>query len=140
MKPLAAALLALLPLAAQEAGPAPAQAGRVAKLLDLSPDQQARLKALRTAQRASLAPKVAASREARHALAQALRDPGTPEAQVRSLYQRAADARLEVLLTRRAGRAALKGVLTPAQQEKARLLGQERRWAWGEGRRGDAAR
>ena len=140
MKPLAAILLALLPLAAQEAAPAPARSGRVAKLLDLSPDQQAKLSSLRTAHRVALAPKVAALREARQALAQGLRNPATPEAQVRALYQRASDARLNVLLARRAGRAELKAVLTPVQQEKAKALWQERRGGWREGHRGVGAR
>jgi len=119
MKAAALAILALLPLTAQAPAPKP---GRLALLLDLSPDQQARLRALRATQREALAPKLAVQREARRALAQELRAPDATEARIRALHARAAEAHLEVLLARRADRAALKAVLTPAQQEKAAAL------------------
>lgn len=93
MKALALTALVLSPLAAQ--APAAPVGDRPPRCQALGPDTRARLLVLR-----------AARREARRALIQALRAPDTPEARIRECHRRAAEAHLEVLLARRAHRAA----------------------------------
>lgn len=120
MKALILTFLTFLPLAAQ----APREArnhrqGRLAEALNLTADQQAKLKALRASHQAAQAPQRSAVQEARAALAKALQDPATPEATLRTLHTRASEAQFQVLLARRAQRAEMRAILTPEQRERA---------------------
>ncbi len=120
MKALILTLAALLPLTAQDA-PRP-RGQRFAQALQLTADQQSKIQALRASHRAATAPKRQAAQEARATLAKALQDPGTPEATLRSLHQKAAEAHFQVLLARRENLLQIRALLTPEQREKAQLL------------------
>lgn len=111
--------LAFLPLAGQAAPPAP-RAAQLAQRLELSPEQQTRLRGLRATQREAMKPLRLAQRQARQALRASLKDPDAPEAVIRERYRQASEAHLKVLLARRSNRAELRSVLTPAQQLRAK--------------------
>ncbi len=117
MRTLLLTALTLLPLAAQAPAPRPGHA-RLAKALDLSPDQQTKLKALRASHQEAMAPKRQAAQEARAALAKALQDPKASEASLKALHTRAAEAHFQLLLAGRAHRAEVNALLTPEQREK----------------------
>ncbi|HJV90651.1 MAG TPA: Spy/CpxP family protein refolding chaperone [Holophagaceae bacterium] len=127
MKALILTLATLLPLAAQQPtpqdGPHPGRQGqRLARALQLTSDQQTKIQALRSSQFTANAAKRQAAQEAHAALAKALQDPATPEATLRDLHQKAADARFQLLLARRADLAQVRALLTPEQREKAAAI------------------
>ncbi|HJV21269.1 MAG TPA: Spy/CpxP family protein refolding chaperone [Holophagaceae bacterium] len=126
MKALILALATLLPLAAQQPAPQggthPGRGRHLAKVLQLTPDQQTKIHALRTSQFTANAPKRQAAQEAHAALAKALQDPATPEATLRDLHQKASEARFQLMLARRADLAQVRALLTPEQREKAAVL------------------
>lgn len=125
-----AILLAALPLLAQSpAAPAPGpsvmdhpRAQRLAEALGLSPEQQAKLEAIRAQHAAALK----ADREAVQAqgrqLHGAMQDPAASEAQLRQAFDKMNEARFKALLDRRALRQEMRAVLTPDQQAKADAL------------------
>ena len=125
-----AILLAALPLLSQApAAPSPStspahppRGQRLAEALGLSPEQQAKLEALRAQHAAALK----ADREALQAqgrqLRGAMQDPSASEAQLRQAFDRMNEARFKALLDRRALRQEMRAVLTPDQQAKADAL------------------
>lgn len=121
MKTLLLMTLTLLPLVAQAPGPRASQTpgGRLARALELTPDQQSKLQALRASHRERRAPQQAAAQAARAELAKALRDPKATESMLRSLHAKAAEAQFQMLLLARTHRAEMGALLTPEQREKA---------------------
>jgi periplasmic protein CpxP/Spy len=118
-------LLAALPLAAQTA-PVPApmaapgpRAGRMARALNLTDVQKTSIRAVREKHRSDLALHRDAARQAGAALRVALQNPSTPEVQLRTLYDKAAVARFEMLLARRSVHLEVRALLTPDQIAKA---------------------
>jgi len=111
--------LAALPLAAQ---PAPRRPGRIAQALNLSDAQRASIRSIREKHRPELRLRQDAARQAQAALRTALREPATPEAQLRTLHDKASAAQFEMLMTRRTVRQEVRAVLTPEQREKAAEL------------------
>lgn len=114
--------LAALPLAAQ-AGPGRGTRGeRIARALQLTEAQKTSIKALRQKYQPDLQTRREATRQARQALAAALREPATADAQLRGLYDKAAAARFELILARRALRKEVQALLTPEQRLRAAEL------------------
>jgi len=111
--------LAALPLAAQ---PAPRRPGRIAQALNLSDAQRASIRSIREKHGPELHLRQDAARQAQAALRTALREPATPEAQLRTLHGKASAARFEMLMARRTVRQEVRAVLTPEQREKAAEL------------------
>lgn len=124
MRSLAFLLATALPLAAQNPPPRPAApAGRhLAEALDLSPDQQTRLKAIRDKHQAALKADQEASRAQAEAFRTAMEDPKASEAQLRQAFDQMNARRFQALLDRRAQRQEMRAVLTPEQQAKADTL------------------
>ena len=115
--------LATLPLGAQvgprREGP---RAERIAQALHLTDAQKASIQALRQKHQAGLLHGREVVRQARQALRSALQDAATPEAQLRTLYDQAAAARLDLLLARRTLQKETQALLTPEQRLKAAEL------------------
>ncbi len=113
--------LTALPLAAQVKGPGP-RTERISRALDLTPAQQTNIQSIREKHRSDLLQRRDATHQAQSALQAALREAATPEAQLRALYDKAAAARFEMMLARRAVRLEVQAVLTPEQRMKAAEL------------------
>lgn len=126
IRPLIALLtLSLLPLCAQgrEARARAAQGPqRIARQLDLTEAQQGKIAEIRSRHQAQLQTHRQATQEAQRGLRIALKDPKTPVSQLKQLHQRAAEARFDLQLTRRAQRQEIAAQLTPEQREKAAAL------------------
>lgn len=130
MKPLfrTFAVLALIVLPAL-GQPAPRRGnGRIDRVLALTDAQKASIQAIREKHRPDLATRRDAAREAQAAFRAALRDPATPEAQLRLLHDKAASARFGMLMAGRAMRQDIQAVLTPEQRAKASQLREEARF------------
>ena len=121
--------LAALPLAAQadpggqapHAGRGP-RAERMARVLNLTDAQKTSIQAIREKRRPDLLVHREAARQAQTALRTAMQDAGTPEAQLRTLHEKASSARFEMRLARRAAHQEVLAVLTPEQRAKASEL------------------
>jgi Spy/CpxP family protein refolding chaperone len=120
-----ALMLGTLPLAAQAPGsPAtdlptatPSRAmARLAERLKLSEPQKAQVQAIWTRHAEGAKARRQALQEARSAFREALRDPDTPEARLRTLHQALEDRNFEQLLDRRSLRAEIRAVLSPEQR------------------------
>lgn len=114
--------LAALPLASQEAQPRHRQAHRMDQALNLTEPQKTRIKAIRDKHQPDLLLRRQAAREARTALKAALQDATTPEANLRSLADKASAARFDLILARRTVRQEIQAVYTPEQRAKAAEL------------------
>ena len=114
--------LVALPLAAQ-AGPGPrGQVQRMARILRLTDEQKASIRAIHEKHGADMAARRESARQAQAALGAALQDPAAPEGQLRELHDRASAARFQMLLARRAVHQEVQAVLTPEQRAKAEAL------------------
>jgi Spy/CpxP family protein refolding chaperone len=114
--------LVALPLSAQ-AGPGRSpRAERISQALHLTDTQKASIRTIREKHRPDLVLRQDAIHRARTALQTGLRDAATPEAQLRTLYDKAAGARFEMMLARRAVRQEVQAVLTPEQRATAAEL------------------
>ncbi|NTW86795.1 MAG: hypothetical protein HGB30_11600 [Holophagaceae bacterium] len=111
-------ILAALPLGAQ-AGP---RAKRIAQALQLTDAQKVSLQALRQKHRPDLLRRREVVQQAQRALRTALQDAAIPEAQLRPLFDKAAGARFDLLLARRALQRETQALLTPEQRLKAAEL------------------
>ncbi|WP_243316937.1 Spy/CpxP family protein refolding chaperone [Geothrix paludis] len=118
--------LTVLPVLAQPA-PRPGD-GRIGRALALTDAQKTSIQAIREKHRPDLAAQRNAAREAQAAFRAALRDPATPEAQLRLLHDKAASARFGMLMAGRAMRQDIQAVLTPDQRAKAAQLREEARF------------
>lgn len=119
-----ALLLALtaLPMSAQAGWQRAPRAARLARMLHLTEAQKAGIQTVRAKHQPDLALRRSAFREARQALRAALQDQATPTAQLRSLYDKAASARFEMMLARRSMRQEVQALLTPEQRGRAAEL------------------
>jgi len=115
-------LLVACPLVAQP-GPGPGlRQQRIAQALHLTDAQKTSIKAIHDKHQASLLGRREATRQAQTALIAALREAATPEAQLRTLHDKAAAARFDMILARRSVRQEVQAVLTPEQRAKATEL------------------
>ena len=133
MRSLALLLAAALPLAAPLSAHAQteiygqAPQGRpdhpgfapMAKLLDLSPEQQGQMKAIREKHQGALKADHEAARAQSQAFHAAMEDSKADPAQLRQAYDQMNAARFQALLEGRAMRAEMRAILTPDQQAKA---------------------
>lgn len=87
--------------------------------LGLDQGQKDKLKAIRDKHRPALLAKREAARDSRRALAEALRDQKTPQADLKRLFDQAAERRFELMMEMRSLRAEVREVLTPEQRERA---------------------
>lgn len=87
--------------------------------LGLEQGQKDKLKAIREQHRTAIRAKREAAREARRTLTQAMRDPATAQAELKRLFDQAAERRFDLLLEMRSLRAEVRDVLTPEQRERA---------------------
>ena len=110
--------LAALPMLAQP-GPGPQEGRRLARALNLTETQRTSIQAIREKHRPDLLAHREAMRQTQAALRAALQDPATPEAQLRSLHDKASSARFDLLLAARAVRQEVQTVLTPDQRARA---------------------
>jgi Spy/CpxP family protein refolding chaperone len=111
--------LGALPLAAQ-AGPGQGpRMEKIAHALNLTEAQKTGIQAIRAKHRPEVVLRRDAVQHARIDLRTALQDPATPEPRLRALYEKAAAARLELILARRSVRQETMAVLTPEQRAKA---------------------
>ena len=117
-RPLAILILAALPVLAQP-GPGPRGGRGMAKALNLSEVQQTSIQAIHEKHRPDLLARRDAVRQAQSALHAALQDPASTEAQLRTLHEKAASARFDMLLAGRAVHQEVQAVLTPEQRAKA---------------------
>lgn len=104
------------------AGPHHPGPGLPFQALDLSPDQQAAMKACLERHRAAQETLHRTALDQEEALRAAAEDPATPEAQLRTLAAAAAEAHLKSLLAHRALVQELDGLLTPEQRAKAKRI------------------
>jgi Spy/CpxP family protein refolding chaperone len=111
--------LSALPLAAQTPQGRGLRSERMAQTLNLSEAQKSSIKAIREKHRPDLLVRRDNARQAQIALRTALSEPKTPEVQLRILHDKAAAARFEMRLTRRAIHQEVLAVLTPEQRVKA---------------------
>ncbi len=114
--------LAALPLAAQEPQPRHRQVHRMDQALNLTDPQKTRIKAIREKHQSDLLQRRQVAREAQTALKAALQDATTPEANLRSLADKASAARFDLILARRSVRQEVQAVYTPEQRAKAAEL------------------
>ena len=121
MRALALLLIAALPLGAQAPGPRPG-AGRMARLLGLSPDQQAEMKAIRGKHAAALKADHEAARAQAKAFRATMEDPKADPAHLRQAFDQMNGARFQAMLEGRAMRLEMRALLTPEQQAKADVL------------------
>lgn len=123
MKPIvwSAFILALvaLPMAAQPRLGRGLRTERIARALNLTDAQRVSIQGIREKHRPDLILRRDAARQAQTALRAALRDPATPEPQLRTLHDRASAAQFKLILTRRSVRQDVQAVLTPEQRAKA---------------------
>jgi Spy/CpxP family protein refolding chaperone len=115
--------LAALPLGAQ-AGPRREgpRAEPTAQALQLTDAQKASIQALRRKHQPDLLRCRDVVQQAQRALRTALQDAAIPEAQLRPLFDKAAGARFDLLLARRALQRETRALLTPEQRLKAAEL------------------
>ncbi len=115
--------LATLPLGAQ-AGPRREgpRAGRIAQALHLTDAQKASIQALRQKHQPELLRRRETVQQAQQALRSVLQDVAAPEAQLRPLFEKAAAARFDLLLARRALQKETQALLSPEQRLKAAEL------------------
>jgi Spy/CpxP family protein refolding chaperone len=130
--PLLLAVLAL-PLAAQ---PGPDGHGsrreRISRALNLTEAQKTSLRTIREKHRPVLILRRDAVAHARIDLRTALQETAMPDPQLRALYDKAAAARFDLILARRAVRREVQAVLTPEQRARAaELRGLARTWPQG---------
>ncbi len=111
--------LATLPMAAQPRLGRDLRTERIARALNLTDAQRVSIQGIREKHRPDLVLRRDAVRQAQAALRTALRDPATPEPQLRTLHDRASAAQFEVILARRSVRQDVQAVLTPEQRTKA---------------------
>ncbi|HZU53769.1 MAG TPA: Spy/CpxP family protein refolding chaperone [Holophagaceae bacterium] len=118
---LAAALPTFAPAGAQAPPPRPhgAMGDPMATALGLTPDQQAKMKAIREKYRDAGKADHEAARAQEQAFRAAMEDPKTSEAQLRETFDQMNARRFQGLLQRRAMRQEMRAVLTPDQQAKA---------------------
>ena len=112
------ALLAL-PLAAQPGPDGSHRAERIGRHLELTEAQKASILAIRDKHRSDLVLRRDAVKHAQIDLRSALQDPGTPEPQLRALYDKASAARFDMILAQRSVRMEIRAILTPEQRAKA---------------------
>jgi Spy/CpxP family protein refolding chaperone len=91
----------------------------MAAALDLTPDQQAKLKAIHEKYRDAAKADHVSSRAQAQAFRAAMEDPKSSEAQLRQAFDQMNAQRFQGLLQRRAMRQEMRAVLTPDQQAKA---------------------
>jgi Spy/CpxP family protein refolding chaperone len=120
------ALLAL-PAAAQPGPDRDSRPGRIARALQLTEVQKASIQGIRARHRPDLILRRDAVQHARIDLRTALQDAATPEARLRTLYDKAAAARFDLLLAQRSVRLEVQAVLSPEQRAKAAELREHRR-------------
>jgi len=120
--------LAALPLAAQAGQPPHRQGHRMDPALNLTEPQKTRIKAIREKHQPDLLQRRQVVREAQAALKAALQDAATPEANLRSLANKASAARFDLLLARRSVRQEAQAVYTPEQRAKAAELRAGAQW------------
>ena len=104
----------------------PCPYGTPGGFLNLTEAQQNSAKAIQTRHQASLAAKFKAAGEAQDALRKAVQDPATPDARVKELHAKAADARVAVMLEHRDMEREFVALLTPDQKsayEQQRQMG-----------------
>lgn len=105
---------------APEGRPAPAPQPRAHHPhLGLEQGQKDRLKAIREQHRTAIRTKREAAGEARRSLTQAMRNPATPQADLKRLFDQAAERRFDLMMEMRSLRAEIREVLTPEQRERA---------------------
>lgn len=105
--------------------PGPARgpgAKHLARVLKLSEAQQASIRSIREKSRPTLAHRLEALQQTRIALRAALADAATPEAQLRTLHDKASAAQLDLMLSRRMVRSEVQALLTAEQRAKAAEL------------------
>ncbi|WLT32667.1 Spy/CpxP family protein refolding chaperone [Geothrix sp. PMB-07] len=111
--------MAALPLSAQ-AGPGHSpRAEWTGRGMNLTEAQQSSIKAIRDKHRPDLLLRRDAAKQAQTALQAALQDSTTPEAQLRSLHDKASAARFDLMLAQRSLHQEVQAILTPEQRAKA---------------------
>jgi protein CpxP len=117
----------LFGVASARPGRTEARGERIARALDLSPEQARRIAEIRERRwTEGLGQARARHLEARAALREAIDDPSATEEDVRAAARAHADAEEALALERRATRAAVEEVLTPEQRAKASALRERR--------------
>ncbi|HJV48133.1 MAG TPA: Spy/CpxP family protein refolding chaperone [Geothrix sp.] len=111
--------LAALPLAAQGYPEGCHRAQRISRALNLTDAQKTSIEAIHEKHRPDMLVRRDAARQAQTALRAALQDASTPEAQLRTLHDKASAARFDMMLARRAVHQEVLAVLTPEQRAKA---------------------
>jgi Spy/CpxP family protein refolding chaperone len=102
---------------------------KIARALNLTEAQKASIQTIREKHRPDLVLRRDAIQQAQATLRTALQDAATPEAQLRTLHDKASTARFELMLARRSVHQEVQAVLTPEQRAKAaelRGMGQAR--------------
>jgi Spy/CpxP family protein refolding chaperone len=95
------------------------RAERMAKHLNLTEDQRARIKAIHEKHKGEMKGQREATQQARKTFFEAAKNPETPVDQLRKLHQTMSDKAFDMLAARRAVRLETRQVLTPEQREKA---------------------
>ncbi len=93
--------------------------GHMARALDLTEAQKTSIQAIHEKHRPDMTARREAVRQTQTALQAAFRDAATPEAQLRTLHDKASAARFEMMLAGRSIRQEVDAVLTPEQRAKA---------------------
>lgn len=122
MRTLPLLLAASLPLLAQAPPPPPdghPMARHLAQTLDLSPEQQTKMKAIHEKHAGALKADHEAARVQSEAFRAAMEDPKASEAQLRQAFDQMNAARFQTMLEGRAMHQEMRAVLTPEQQAKA---------------------
>lgn len=127
---LATLLIVALPLSAQRPGfgrgPRHGMSAPAFACLDLTETQKAQMKSIREKHQANLEAKRKAAQEAGEALRAAMRNPSTPEGELKALHDRASAARFELAKEHRAMQLEHQAILTPEQKAKLETLRAER--------------
>lgn len=116
---------ALLPAQSPAPSPAPKPGHgmeRLAQKLNLTEDQQARIKAIHQRQRAQMQARQPELKARHQALREAMKDPKTSESELRRRFDAVNDLRFQRLLSARQSRQEIRSVLTPEQQAQADAL------------------
>lgn len=92
---------------------------RMARHLNLTDDQKAKIKAIHEKHKDELKSRREATQQARKAFFEAVKNPDTPVDQLRTLHQTLSDKSFDMLAARRAVRLETRAILTPEQREKA---------------------
>ena len=117
---LASSLLIQAPPPPRETPPQPSPMLALTEYLQLSPDQISKIHSSLQQHQASLARKRHAEHLAQVALADALRDPSTPDSKLRELNERASSARFEELVEAHALLKENSALLSPEQAGRLR--------------------